>query len=75
MSEGFRAVHVFEAKQDEWDRFESGYSAYYVAWLSKYPSDRPDVSAALEMAERQRRRYFRGYRRGLGFAYFGLVAV
>lgn len=75
VSESFRPVHVFEATQDEWDEFESGYSACYATWLSEHASDHPDADAVREMADRQRHGYFRGYRGFLGMAYFGLIAV
>ncbi|WP_353648916.1 class I SAM-dependent methyltransferase [Nakamurella sp. A5-74] len=75
VSEGFRPVHVFEASQDEWDEFESGYSACYATWLSRHPCDHPDADAVRQRADRQRQAYFRGYRGVLGMAYFGLIAV
>lgn len=75
VSEGFRPVHVFEASQDEWDEFESGYSARYATWLSGHPTDHPDADEVRQRADRQRHAYFRGYRGVLGMAYFGLIAV
>lgn len=75
VSEGFRPVRVSEATLDEWDEFESGYSACYATWLGQHPADHEDADTVREMADRQRHNYFRGYRGILGMAYFCLVAV
>jgi hypothetical protein len=75
VSEGFRPVQVFEVTQDEWDEFESGYSACYATWLSEHSSDHPDAAAVRDMADWQRHGYFQGYRGILGMVYFGNVAV
>ena len=72
---GFMPVQVHEATQDEWDEFESGYSARYAHWLAEYGSDHPDAAEVRERAARQRAAYFDGYRGVLGMAYLGLVAV
>ncbi|MDE9365136.1 methyltransferase domain-containing protein [Luteipulveratus sp. YIM 133132] len=75
VDEGFRPITVFEASQDEWDEFESGYSACYAHWLAGHPTDHPDATKVRELADRQRAGYYAGYRGVLGLAYLGLVAV
>lgn len=73
--EGFSPVHVFEATLGEWDEFESGFAACYARWLSDHPATHPDSPEVREMAARQRRAYFEGYRGVMGMGYFGLIAV
>lgn len=71
---GFRPLLVNEATLDEWDEFESGFTAGYDQWLIDNP-DHPEADAISERAAGQRRAYFDGYRNVLGLAYLGLVAV
>lgn len=72
---GFAPVAVHEATLDEWDEFETGFTARYARWLAGHASDHPDADEVRERAARQRAGYFRGYRDVLGLAYLGLVAV
>ncbi|HEY3504604.1 MAG TPA: class I SAM-dependent methyltransferase [Actinocatenispora sp.] len=75
VAEGFRPVQVHEATLDEWDEFESGYSACYARWLATHPADHPHADEVRRRADRQRAAYLRGYRGVLGLAYLGLLAV
>ncbi len=72
---GFMPVAVHEASIDEWDEFESGYSACYAAWLAEYGTDHVDAAEVRERAARQRAGYFGGYRGIMGMAYLGLIAI
>ncbi len=72
---GFLPVQVHEANLDEWDEFESGYTARYARWLAEHGPDHPDADEVRERAARQRAAYFDGYRGILGMAYLCLVAV
>jgi hypothetical protein len=72
---GFMPMAVHEANLDEWDEFESGYSACYAAWLAEHDVDDPDAAEVRDRAARQRAGYLSGYRGVLGLAYFALVAV
>lgn len=72
---GFMPMAVHEASTDEWDEFESGYSACYAEWLAEHGSDHPDAAEVRDMATRQRAHYFAGYRGIMGMAYLGLIAV
>jgi hypothetical protein len=72
---GFVPVAVQEASQDEWDAFESGFTARYATWLGTHEPDHPDADEARDRARRQRDAYFRGYRGILGLAYLQLLAV
>lgn len=72
---GFAVVQVHEATQDEWDAFESGYTARYAAWLAAHGPSHADFEAMRSRALRQRDAYFRGYRGVLGMAYLALLAV
>ncbi len=72
---GFAPIQVHEATQDEWDVFESGYSARYAHWLAAHEYGHHDAARVRELAARQRTAYFDGYRGVLGLAYLGLVAV
>ena len=74
-SSGFSVVQVHEATQDEWDHFESGYTARYAEWLTKNSQSHPDYAAVLERARRQQTGYFGGYRGVLGMAYLCLLAI
>lgn len=72
---GFMPIAVHEANLDEWDEFESGYSACYAAWLAEHDPDDPDTAEVRNRAARQRAGYLAGYRGVLGMAYLALVAV
>lgn len=72
---GFMPLQVHEATQDEWDEFESGFSARYARWLALHGGDHPDADEVRDRARRQRAAYFDGYRGVLGMAYLCLVAV
>ena len=72
---GFSVVQVHEANQDEWDQFESGYTARFAEWLAKHPKSHPDHPGVLDRLRRQQTAYFRGYRGVLGMAYLCLLAI
>ncbi|UYM07653.1 SAM-dependent methyltransferase [Solicola gregarius] len=72
---GFMPMAIGEASVDEWDEFESGFTACYTRWVSEHPPDHPDADEARSRARRQRDAYLRGYRGVLGLAYLQLVAV
>jgi SAM-dependent methyltransferase len=72
---GFAVVQVQQASLDEWDEFESGYTARYAVWLAEQGASHPDFDEVRERAFRQRDAYFRGYRGVLGMAYLALLAV
>lgn len=72
---GFAVVQVHEANQDEWDHFESGYTARYAEWLARTPRTHPKYDNVLQRAHQQRDAYFRGYRGVLGMAYLCLLAI
>ena len=71
---GFRVLAVGEASQQEWDAFESGYSAGYERWLLDNPDD-PDADDIRARAAQHRRAYLRGYRGILGHSFLELVAA
>jgi SAM-dependent methyltransferase len=72
---GFAVMAVHEASLDEWDEFESGYTACYARWLTEHEPDDPDADEVRARARRQQERYLHGYRGILGLAYLQLVAV
>ena len=72
--EGFTPAQVHEATLDEWDEFESGYSACYATWLATHPADHEDAPRVRELAQQQHDAYYDGYRGILGLAYLALVA-
>ncbi len=72
---GFAVVAVHEATLDEWDEFESGFTAGHVRWLAGHDPGHPDAAGVRERIERQHAAYFSGYRGVLGLAYLQLVAV
>jgi hypothetical protein len=72
---GFIPVAVNEAGIDEWDHFESGYTACYARWLAQNGSQHRDAAQVRARASRQRNGYLRGYRGVLGLAYLQLLAV
>lgn len=71
---GFQPILTFEASQNDWDVFESGYAAAYGRWLAAHPADHPDAERVRERAAEQRAGYFDGYRGIMGLAYLALVA-
>jgi SAM-dependent methyltransferase len=72
---GFLPLAVHEANQDEWDEFESGYSACYAHWLAEHGLDHPHAGEVRARAAHQRAAYYGGYRGVMGMAYLALVAV
>ncbi len=68
-------IAVQEASTDEWDDFESGYSACYAHWLVEHGLDHPDAEDVRARAARQRGGYLNGYRSTMSMAYLALVAV
>ena len=72
---GFAVMQVHQATLDEWDAFESGYTARYARWLASNPTDHPDARSVREKLEIQRNAYFRGYRGTLGMAYLAMFAI
>jgi len=72
---GFAVVAAHEADRDEWDAFESGFTARYARWLTEHEPDHPDADEVRGLAARQHAAYFGGYRGILGLAYLQLVAV
>ena len=72
---GYAVMQVHQATLDEWDAFESGYTARYARWLSSHAADHPDASTIRAKVETQRNAYFRGYRGILGMAYLAMFAV
>ena len=75
VAHGFMPVSIEEASLDEWDEFESGFSARYARWLSEHGRDHPDAAEVRARAARQRTAYLRGYRGILGMAYLSLLAI
>jgi cyclopropane fatty-acyl-phospholipid synthase-like methyltransferase len=74
LAAGFRVLAVGEATQQEWDAFESGYSAGYERWLLAHPDD-PDADDVRARAAEHRGAYLRGYRGILGHSFLELVAA
>jgi hypothetical protein len=72
---GFAVVAAHEADLDEWDAFESGFTAGYARWLAEHDPDDPDAEEVRRLATRQHAGYFGGYRGILGLAYLQLLAV
>jgi SAM-dependent methyltransferase len=75
---GFALMGAHEAGTDEWDAFESGYTARYARWLADHAADAaddPEADEVRRLAARQHAAYFGGYRGVLGLAYLVLVAV
>lgn len=58
----FMPVAVHEASIDEWDQFESGFSARYATWLAEHGPEHPDAAEVQARAARQRAGYPNGYR-------------
>jgi hypothetical protein len=74
-SHGFGVAAVHEASLDEWDAFESGFTAGRVQWLVDHEPDHPEAGEVRAHAERQHASYLGGYRGILGLAYLHLVAL
>jgi SAM-dependent methyltransferase len=74
-SGGFAVMQVHQASLQEWDEFESGFSARYARWLKDHSTDHADAREVAERAEKQSRAYFSGYRGVLGMAYLAMFAV
>jgi SAM-dependent methyltransferase len=72
---GFAPMAIHEADADEWDSFESGYTACYGRWLAEHDPQDPDAEEVRQRAKRQREAYLQGYRGILGMAYLELLAV
>ena len=72
---GFAVMQVHQASLDEWDAFESGFTARYARRLASHPEDHPDAQSVRDLAARQNDAYFRGYRGVLGMAYLAMLAV
>jgi SAM-dependent methyltransferase len=72
---GFAVMQVHQATLDEWDVFESGYTARYSRWLASNSAEHTDASSVREKARIQSNAYFRGYRGILGMAYLAMFAV
>jgi hypothetical protein len=72
---GFAVLGAHEASLDEWDVFETGYTAGYARWLAEHPADDAEAEQVRGLATRQRSAYFAGYRGILGLAYLELLAV
>ena len=75
VGQGFAVAGVREATLDEWDAFESGYTAGYATWLAEHDPAHPDAAEVRARADRQRTGYLRGYRGVLGMAYLQLIAI
>lgn len=75
VAQGLMPVEVHEASLDEWDEFESGYSARYATWLAENGPEHPAAAEVHAMAARQRAGYLGGYRGVMGMAYLVLIAV
>jgi cyclopropane fatty-acyl-phospholipid synthase-like methyltransferase len=72
---GFAVMAAHEADLDEWDTFESGFTAGYARWLAEHDADDPEAEEVRGLAARQHAAYFGGYRGILGLAYLQLVAL
>ncbi len=72
---GFGVAGVREASLEEWDDFESRYSAGYTHWLTQHDTNHADAEAVREKARSQRQGYLGGYRKTLGHAFLQLVAL
>ena len=72
---GFAVMQVHQATLDEWDAFESGYTARYARWLASNCADHADAPSVRDKVKIQSNAYFRGYRGILGMAYLAMFAV
>lgn len=74
-SHGFGVMAAHEASLDEWDAFESGFTAGWVRWLAGHEPDDPEADEVRARVARQHTAYLVGYRGILGLAYLHLVAL
>jgi SAM-dependent methyltransferase len=65
---GLRPMRIHTASTSEWEAFESGFLADLEEWLMTHPDD-PEAATIIERADSHRRRWLRGYRNALGYAY------
>lgn len=72
---GFAVIRTHQASLDEWDEFESGFSARYARWLLSHPPDHPEAGEVREKLAKQVNGYYNGYREILGLAYLQLLAI
>jgi SAM-dependent methyltransferase len=72
---GFSVDAADEATLDEWDVFESGFTARCDTWLAAHPHDHPDADEVRQRGADQRASYRHGYRGVLGMGYLRLLAV
>lgn len=72
---GFAVLAAHQADLDEWDTFESGFTAGYARWLAEHEPDDPEAEDVRGLGARQHAAYFGGYRGILGLAYLQLLAV
>jgi SAM-dependent methyltransferase len=70
---GLRVLDLGQASLEEWDDFESRWCAGRERWLLDHPGH-PDAGAVRAVVDDHRRRWLRGYRGELGFAYLVLAA-
>jgi SAM-dependent methyltransferase len=72
VARGLRPLEVSQASAEEWDAFESGYALAWERWLLANPDD-PEAERVRAKADEHRKRWLRGYRGVLGFAYLTLA--
>ena len=72
---GFVVMGVHQATLEEWDRFESGFTAGYARWLAEHPAEHPSAAEVHGRLLAQQNAYYRGYRGILGMAYLELLAI
>jgi SAM-dependent methyltransferase len=72
---GFGVMAAHQASLDEWDVFESGFTAGWVRWLVEHDPDDPAADEVRARLARQHASYLAGYRGVLGLAYLHLVAL
>jgi len=75
VAHGFMPAAVHEASTEEWDEFESGYSACYATWLAEHDPETPDAGAVRSMAAVSARRTSVDIGEFMGMAYLALLAV
>jgi hypothetical protein len=66
---------VHETTLDEWDEFETGFTAGWARWLADHHPDHPDAPEVRDRLASQQEGYFRGYRGVLGLVYLELLAL
>ena len=72
---GFAVVAFGESSPEEWDAFESGFSAGAARWLAEHGPAHPGAADVAARAAGQRAAYLGGYRGVLGYAHLQLLAV